>query len=78
MNKAVEPIGEMTQVRGRLALAGYRSLSEWAEAHDIKPVTARRVIYDWGMRTDREPHGGIAREVMRKLRATLAELEGAA
>lgn len=73
MKREREPLGDATTVRGKLALAGYRSITEWAKQHGIKPVTARRVIYDWSNRTDRDPHGGIAREVMRKLRTTLDE-----
>lgn len=67
-------LGDATRVRGLLAMAGYRSISEWANCHGIKPVTARRVIYDWANRADREPHGGVAREVMRQLRETLREV----
>lgn len=66
-----EPLGDATRVRGLLAMAGYRSITAWAQAHGIKPVTARRVIYDWANRTDRDPHGGVAREVMKKLRETV-------
>lgn len=67
-------LGDAPRVRRLLAKAGYLSIKEWAIKHDIKPVTARRVIYDWANRTDRDPHGGIAREVMRKLRETLREV----
>lgn len=67
-------LGDSTRVRRLLAMAGYLSITEWANRHDVKPVTARRVIYDWANRTDRDPHGGIAREVMRKLRETLREV----
>jgi hypothetical protein len=66
-----EPLGDATRVRGLLAMAGYRSITEWATRHGIKPVTARRVIYDWANRADRDPHGGVAREVMEKLRQTV-------
>lgn len=71
MKREREPLGDATTVRGKLALAGYRSITDWANRHGIKPVTARRVIYDWAQRIDREPHGGIAREVMKMLRKTL-------
>lgn len=67
-------LGDATRVRGLLWLSGYRSITDWAIKHGIKPVTARRVIYDWANRTDRDPHGGIAREVMRKLRETLRDV----
>lgn len=66
-------LGDATRVRGLLAMAGYRSINEWAMRHGVKPVTARRVIYDWANRADRDPHGGVAREVMRKLRETLRD-----
>lgn len=71
MKREREPLGDATTVRGKLALAGYRSVAEWAIKHGIKPVTARRAIYDWGHRADREPHGGVARQVMKMLRQTL-------
>ncbi|OIO78601.1 MAG: hypothetical protein COS39_06600 [Hydrogenophilales bacterium CG03_land_8_20_14_0_80_62_28] len=61
----------MDQVRGKLALRGWRSLSAWALAHGYLPVTARRAVYDWGMRDDHEPLGGIKRAIMRDLRRTL-------
>lgn len=70
-DSTVGAIGDRTEVRGRLALAGYRSLAEWARQHGYAPVTARAVVYAWGERTDRGPHGGIARQVMADLRATL-------
>lgn len=71
MKRDLKPLGDATRVRGLLAMAGYRSITEWATRHGIKPVTARRVIYDWANRADREPHGGVAREVMEKLRQTV-------
>ena len=71
MKQELKPLGTATEVRGKLALAGYRSITAWANRHGVKPVTARRVIYDWANRVDRDPHGGVAREVMRKLRETL-------
>ncbi len=66
-------LGTVTEVRGRLALKGYRSLSAWARAHGYLPVTVRRAVYDWGERDDREPLGGIKRAIMRDLRRTLDE-----
>jgi hypothetical protein len=77
MKRDLKPLGDATRVRGLLAMAGYRSITEWATRHGIKPVTARRVIYDWANRADREPHGGVAREVMRKLRETVGTREEA-
>ena len=67
----LQPLGDSTSVRGKLALAGYRSISDWAGRHGFNPVTARRVIYNWANRTDRQPLGGISRDVMRKLRHTV-------
>lgn len=67
----VQPLGDANRVRALLLMAGYRSINAWANAHGIKPATARRVIYDWAPRDDREPHGGIARDVMKKLRETV-------
>jgi len=69
-----QALGDATRVRELLAIAGYRSIAEWARLHGIKPVTARRVVYDWANRADRAPHGGIAREVMSKLRETLRDV----
>lgn len=69
----MKPLGTATTIRGKLALAGFRSVSDWAARNGVNPVTARRVIYVWGNRADREPHGGISRDVMRMLRDTLSE-----
>ena len=68
----MKPIGDMTTVRAKLMLRGWRSLSAWAVAHGYLPVTARRAIYDWGQREER-PLGGINRQIMASLRRTLAE-----
>lgn len=76
MSEKREPLGDATTVRGKLALAGYRSITDWAHKHGVKPVTARRVVYDWANRTDRDPHGGIARDVMQKLRRTVRAEHG--
>jgi hypothetical protein len=67
-----EVIGDVTVVRGRLALLGWKSLRAWAIAHGYLPMTVRATIVTWGTRADRrQPHGGIARAVMHDLRATL-------
>lgn len=66
----MKAIGDINTVRARVILAGYRSVSAWARVHGYLPVTVRRVIYDWGQRTD-IPHGGIGRQVMSDLRMTL-------
>lgn len=64
-------IDNSTHVRGLLALAGYRSIEDWAKAHGYKAGTVRRVVYDWWHRGDREPLGGIGRQIMRDLRQTI-------
>ena len=68
----MEAIGDMNTVRAKLLMRGWRSLSAWAIAHGYLPVTARRAVYDWGMRTER-PHGGINRQIIADLRKTLEE-----
>jgi len=67
----MKAIGNMQQVRMQLMLRGYRSVEAWAQAHGHISASVRRAIYDWGMRSDREPHGGITRQIMSDLRATL-------
>ncbi|MEW5885875.1 MAG: hypothetical protein AB1735_04130 [Pseudomonadota bacterium] len=66
----MKPIGTMQRVRRGLILRGWNSVDEWARAHGFLAGTVRRVVYDWGMR-DREPLGGIGRQVMAALRAEL-------
>lgn len=66
----MQPIGDMREVRERLRAHGYRSVSAWATEHGYLPVTVRRVVHVWGERSCR-PHGGISRDVMRALRASL-------
>ena len=68
-----EPIGDALSIRGRLNLLGWESFSAWGDAHGYKPGSVRAAIRTWGLRTDRAPHGGISRAVMRDLRATLAQ-----
>jgi hypothetical protein len=60
-------------VRGRLALLGWPSLEAWAQAHGYRAQMARYCVVTWGNRADKKPHGGIARALMRDLRATLSE-----
>ncbi|MFN4097787.1 MAG: hypothetical protein ACK4GG_13545 [Sphingomonas sp.] len=72
MNKALE---NMRQVKAALLLRGWNSVSAWAIAHGFLPVTARRAIYDWWHRTDREPLGGINRQIIAELRAEVAKPE---
>lgn len=61
----------MQQVRAALLIRGWRSLADWAKANGFLPVTARRVVYDWWHRHDRDPLGGVARQVMAALRSEL-------
>jgi hypothetical protein len=67
----MDEIGDMNQVRERLAQAGYGSVAEWAERHGHRPGTARVVVRRWGRRADRMPHGGLARQILADLQATL-------
>lgn len=69
----LEATGDNLAVRGRLALLGWPSLAAWADAMGYDPQMVRITIKQWGNRTDREPHGGIGRALMRDLRRTLAE-----
>lgn len=70
---AIEPIGDRVRVRGRLAIQGWPSLSAWAAAHGYGEEMANYTVKTWGNRTDKAPHGGVARALMRDLRRTLAE-----
>ena len=70
---SMEAIGNPITVRGKLALLGWPSLMDWAIAHGYTRCMAYYVVKTWGMRTDRrQPHGGIARQLMNDLRETLA------
>lgn len=66
----METIGDLNTVRAKVILAGYHSLSAWAREHGYLPVTVRWVVRNWGHRID-PPHGGIGRQIMSDLRATL-------
>lgn len=72
-NAAVKnvPLGEPLAVRARLMTLGWPSLTVWAQAHGHKPVTVYSVVKIWGKRSDRAPHGGLSRVVVRDLRATM-------
>ena len=69
----MKPLGDTLDVYAKLVRVGYGSIKDWADKHGYKPVTVYRVIHVWGNRTDKEPHGGLAREIMRRLRETLAQ-----
>lgn len=65
---AMKPLGDINQVRARLLLRGFGSVATWAERNGYVPATVRRSVYVWGSRGDKEPHGGISRQIMRDLR----------
>ncbi len=67
-----EPIGDALSIRGQLHLLGWASFDAWARAHGYKSGSVRAAVRTWGLRTDRAPHGGISRSVIRDLRTTLA------
>lgn len=69
----MKAIGNMQKVRMQLMLRGYRSVEEWAQRKGHISASVRRAIYDWGQRDDREPHGGITRQIMADLRKTMEE-----
>ena len=66
-----EPIGDALSIRGQLHLLGWKSFDAWAQVHGYKSGSVRAAVRTWGLRTDRAPHGGISRAVMRDLRTTL-------
>jgi hypothetical protein len=71
VGKKMEPLGTVLAVRLRLMQLGWNSLSAWGEAHGYPRGSVRAAVLTWGQRTDKTPHGGIARAVMRDLRTTL-------
>lgn len=73
-----DPIGDVLSIRGQLHLLGWTSFSAWATAHGYKRGSVSAAVRTWGQRTDRAPHGGISRAVMRDLRQTIAQGVGPA
>ncbi|MCX7258546.1 MAG: hypothetical protein NTZ64_18020 [Polaromonas sp.] len=71
-----EPIGDALSIRGQLSMLGWRSFNAWAKAHGYKSRLVIHAVNAWGQRTDRAPHGGISRAVMRDLRQTIAQRVG--
>ncbi|MDD2883286.1 MAG: hypothetical protein PHQ58_22985 [Rhodoferax sp.] len=67
------PLGTPLEVRARIMTLGWPSMAAWANAHGYQPATARLAMRTWGLRTDRVPHGGLARAVVRDLRATMEQ-----
>lgn len=53
------------------------SLRKWAKANSYPERTVQITVQRWAHRTDRVPHGGLARQIMAKLRTdiTSAQLE---
>lgn len=68
-----EPLGDVLSIRGQLHLLGWASFNAWAQAHGYKRGSVSAAVRTWGLRTDRAPHGGISRAVMRDLRSTLTQ-----
>lgn len=50
-----------------------KSLRGWAIEHGYPPRTVQLVVQRWGQRSDRQPHGGIGRQIMADLRRELEE-----
>lgn len=68
-----EPLGNNLAIRARLLTLGWPSLAEWSRKHGYKNPTVVIVMKTWGQRTDRMPHGGISRAIVRDLRATMTQ-----
>lgn len=67
----VERLGNRIEVRGKLAVLGWESVAEWAEAHGYDRKLATYTVQHWANR-DTEPYGLLVRHLMRALRKTLA------
>lgn len=67
-----EVLGDVVTVRGRLALLGWKSIAAWAHAYGYERQMVSYTVRTWAQRTDRRPHGGLSRAVMRDLRETLS------
>lgn len=65
------PLGEPLAVRARLMTLGWPSVAAWARAFGHQPGTVGVAMRIWGQRSDRMPHGGLSRQVVRDLRATM-------
>lgn len=68
-----EPLGDNLAIRARLMTLGWPSLVAWSKAYGYKQPTVVIVMKTWGLRTDRAPHGGISRAIVRDLRATMTK-----
>jgi hypothetical protein len=67
------PLGDRRQVRGHLLILGWPSVGAWCEAFGHPRSSMDKAVQTWGLRTDRAPHGGISRAVMRDLRMTISQ-----
>lgn len=67
------PLGDNLAIRARLLTLGWPSLAEWSRKHGYKNPTVVIVMRTWGQRTDRTPHGGISRAIVRDLRTTMTQ-----
>jgi len=68
-------VGDVAAVRAKLARLGWSSLASWSRERGYELTTVRNTIVRWGQRTDRRPHGGIARVLMSDLRQTIQARE---
>lgn len=69
-------------IRAALVNQGH-SLTSWAISNGYKPSTVRKVVSRWEGRSDRVPHGAIARKILLQLKqdtgvAAIPSLEQAA
>lgn len=65
------PLGDMLSVRARLMSLGWPSMAAWAKAHGYMHQSVCAAVRIWGLRSDRTPHGGISRAIVRDLRITM-------
>jgi len=59
-------------IKAKLRKCG-KSIHAWALESGYPPSTVYSVVRRWGQRTDRKPHGGVARQVMADLRREVGE-----
>lgn len=70
-----QKLQNMREVKAALLLRGWPSIAAWATAHGYLPVTVRSTIYHWWHRRDREPLGGMGRQIMAALLAEMLKPE---
>ncbi|SMF96824.1 hypothetical protein SAMN02949497_4235 [Methylomagnum ishizawai] len=49
------------------------SLYAFAKSEQFNYRTVKQTVQRWGHRTDKEPHGGTAKQIMARLRARLLD-----